>query len=248
METRFEFKDFAKVFAFGILLYAGVFGTIAYFPGFYKWIDGLHPALGFSISYLIQIFIIFFPLSILVIRKYGATLADFGLVKVSFWRWLFTIIGTYIFYIVISLGISTFLYTTETELPGYQAQDSHIPLFGIDTLGLSLAPFFIVLLAPFLEEIFFRGFVYRIFTKTWPIWFASITSALFFALFHFEFKSFIPLFILGILLNFTYQRTQSLWTSFGFHAMNNAIAFAFELYLYYNPQALDFISAAIMPW
>lgn len=248
METRFEFSDFAKVFGFGVLLYAAFLGIISYFPGFYHWLDGFHPALGFSISYLIQILIMFLPLWIFVIRKYQANFSDFGLVKLPFWKCVFTVIGTYIFYIVLSMGISTLLYTTETELPGYQAQESHIPLFGVDALGLTLAPFFIILLAPFLEEIFFRGFVYRILTKTWPIWFASIISALFFALFHFEFQSFIPLFILGILLNFTYQKTQSLWTAFAFHAMNNAIAFAFELYLYYNPSALDFISATILPW
>lgn len=247
METRFEFNDFAKVFAFGIILYVGIFAGIAAFPGFTAWLDELHPAIAFSISYLIQIFIMFFPLW-LIVKKYQPNFADFGFAKVGFWKWLFTIIGTYVFYLVISVGISTLLYTNEIELPGYQAQESHVPLFGIDTLGLTLAPLFIILIAPFLEEIFFRGFVYRIFTKTWPIWLASIISALFFALFHFEFQSFIPLFILGILLNFTYQKTQSLWTSFAFHALNNSIAFAFELYLYYNPSALDFVSATILPW
>lgn len=238
METKFEFRDFAKVFAMGILIYAVLVLIFSLMPTLPDLIESWHPTAAFIVNYTLQLIVLFFPLWFFVIRKYAANFSDFGFAKVPLSKMLKTIFSSYFFYIVVTVIISSLLYVEQIEIPGYKAQEAHLPLFGDDLIGIISAVGFIVFAAPILEEIFFRGFVYRVLTKTWPIWFGSIISALLFALFHFEFQSFIPLFFLGLLLNYNYQKTLSLWTSIGFHFFNNAFAFAIEIYLYYNPEAL----------
>lgn len=244
METRFEFKDFVKVFGLGIFIYSIFLTIFAYIPAIGASINSLHPTLSFLINYSIQIFILFFPVYIFVVKKYQANSSDFGFQRISLGRLTLYVLGTYIFNFVLTAAISTYLYSYQLDLPGYKPQASHLTLFGTDMFGYISAFFFVVLLAPFLEEVFFRGFVYRILIKTWSPWFGSIITALLFALFHFEFQSFIPLFILGLLLNFTYQRTSSIWTSVCFHSLNNAVALGMEVYVYYHP---DFLKELVKP-
>lgn len=244
METRFEFRDFAKVFGLGIVLYALLIGIFSVFPQINQITNALHPTLSFVINYSLQVFILFFPLYIFVIKKYQATFIDFGFERTSIKKLIAYVLGTYIFYFILTAVISTYLYSNQVELPGYKPQVSHLPLFGTDIIGFVGATFFVVFLAPVLEEIFFRGFVYRVLVKTWSIWFGSIMSAVLFALFHFEFQSFIPLLLLGFILNFNYQKTGSLWTAIFFHSLNNAIALGMEVYLYYHP---DFLKELVKP-
>lgn len=239
METRFEFKDFAKVFGLGIFLYAFSVLLFGLFPQVSELLNSLHPTLAFSLQYLLQLLILFIPLWIFVVGKYQATAFDFGFMKVGIWKFASTVLSSYVFYFILTIIISSILYKEQIDLPGYRPQESHLPLFGTDMIGVVGATFFIVIVAPLFEEIFFRGFVYRVLAKTWSVGFGSFMSAILFALFHFEFQSFIPLFILGLILNYNYQRTSSLWTAIGFHALNNGIAFSLEVFLYYNPGALN---------
>lgn len=239
LDTRFEFRDFAKVFGSGILIYAFLIGIFSVFPGIPGTVEDLHPAISFTINYSLQLLILFSPLYYFVLRKYAASPGDFGLQGVKISKLLFTVICTYIFYIALTIIISTYLYVEQVDLPGYHPQDSHLPLFGTDMAGMITAIIFIVIIAPIFEEIFFRGFVYRVLKKTWSLWFGSIVSAALFALFHFEFQSFIPIFILGILLNYNYERTGSLWTSIAFHMLNNGVAFGMELYMFTHPEFLN---------
>ncbi len=210
-------------------------------PGMSDWLKGMHPAFAFGIQYLIQLVILFFPLWIFVVEPYGARLKDFAFRPVSWKKLLGTVLGLYLFYILLSSGILLILQHFQVALPGYQDQESYLPFFGTDGLGLSLALFTVGLLAPFAEELFFRGFVYRVFTKTWPIWLGSILTAALFALIHFQLQSILPLFLLGLLLNWAYQRTGSVWTAFAFHALNNLIAIGFEIFLSFHPSAISSI-------
>jgi len=233
LETRFQFRDFLKVFSLSILLFA-------FFAGLFQWagtqnfVAGLHPTVTFLLEYLIQFVILFFPLWVFVVDKYSASLSDFGFKKVSLKKLIKTILGCYLFYLALSFIISLLLSYTGLSLPGYQDQESYLPLFGYDAFGLISAFLVVSLVAPFLEELFFRGFMYRIFTKTWPKWLGSVLTALLFALIHFQLQTLIPLFILGLILNHAYQKTDSVWTSVAFHSLNNTIAFALDIYLYFH--------------
>ncbi len=239
LETRFEFRDFLKVFALALACFVFFMAIFQFVPSAGDILAGFHPAIAFLFQYLLQFVILFFPLWFFVVDKYSASLRDFGFKKVPVWTLVKTVIFCYLLYLLVSFLIINLLSYTGFELPGFQDQQSYLPFFGYDALGLTTAFLIIAILAPFLEELFFRGFIYRIFIKTWPVWLGSILSALLFGLIHFQLQTIIPLFILGLILNFAYQKTGSVWTSMAFHSFNNSIAFALDLYLYYHPEFLE---------
>ncbi|QQR55127.1 CPBP family intramembrane metalloprotease [Candidatus Peregrinibacteria bacterium] len=242
METRFEFRDFLKVFGTAIFLYVIFVYLLTLVPEVDVFFITLHPSIAFLIQYLLQFVILFCPLWFFVVAKYNARLDDFGFQKVSLKCLVSTVLLAYFAYVLLMLGIVLTLYMTGTALPGYEAQESHLPLFGQDFWGILIGFVLVGVFAPFLEEFLFRGFVYRVFVKIWPLWLGSVLSAVLFALIHVQFQTFIPLFILGLILNETYRRTGSVWTSVAFHSFNNILAFGLEVYLSLHPEALDSIA------
>ncbi len=93
----------------------------------------------------------------------------------------------------------------------------------ITVYGLLLGSVFV---APFCEEIFFRGFVFSgLLRELSPIW-AMLVSAALFAIAHTDPGSFIPLFIIGICLAFLRWRTGSTWVGMILHVMNNLLGSA----------------------
>lgn len=81
-----------------------------------------------------------------------------------------------------------------------------------------------VFVAPFCEEVFFRGFVFTGLCRGMPLGWAIVISALIFAVAHGDVGSFLLLFIIGLALAFLRWRTKSLWPGIVLHMLNNAIA------------------------
>lgn len=79
-----------------------------------------------------------------------------------------------------------------------------------------------VFVAPFCEEIFFRGFVFPGLLRGMPLGWAIVVSALLFALAHADPGSFAVLFIIGLALAFLRWRTRSIWPAIALHMLNNA--------------------------
>ena len=208
-------------------------------------LDAIHPVLSFLAVYLIQFAILFFPLWFFVVDKYSAGLKDFGFKNIGIVKILKNVALVYGAYLLFAFLFGLMIQLTGVEMPGYGQQDSYIPFFGNDAFGLSVGIIFVIFIAPFIEELFFRGFVYRVFTKTWPVWLGSILTAAVFAFVHFQFINFIPLFIVGLFLNWAYQRTKSVWVAVGFHMINNAVAFGVDVYLSSHPEALEFMTSLI---
>jgi hypothetical protein len=81
-------------------------------------------------------------------------------------------------------------------------------------------------IAPIFEEVFFRGFVFQGFARSWgPVW-GGIVSATLFALSHQQLDIFVPLVALGLALAWVFYATRSLWACITLHAAFNAIAVA----------------------
>jgi uncharacterized protein len=79
-------------------------------------------------------------------------------------------------------------------------------------------------MAPVLEEVFCRAFLFRGLIGTFgPLW-AAVISAAIFAAMHLQPSGFLPLFVGGLLLAWLYYRTSSLWTNIALHAVINAVA------------------------
>jgi uncharacterized protein len=81
-----------------------------------------------------------------------------------------------------------------------------------------------VVIAPFCEEVFFRGFVFPGLRRDMPVGWAIIISSLLFAVTHADPGSFAVLFIIGLALAFLRWRTKSIWPGMLLHMLNNGIA------------------------
>lgn len=107
-------------------------------------------------------------------------------------------------------------------------------LLGVDTQGQAImevfagldAPvwFFIVgaIFAPLVEEIFFRGFLFQGFRARYGWVPSMLLSSAIFAAAHLQLVVLIPTFILGCLLAYMYQRSNSLWPGIILHFLVNA--------------------------
>jgi membrane protease YdiL (CAAX protease family) len=87
----------------------------------------------------------------------------------------------------------------------------------------------LVILAPIAEEIFFRGVVFNALRREGGRRWAYIGSAALFAVIHLDLVVLVPLFLLGLLLAWVYERTNNLLAPIAAHATVNAISVALTL-------------------
>ncbi|MBN1306049.1 MAG: CPBP family intramembrane metalloprotease [Anaerolineales bacterium] len=80
-----------------------------------------------------------------------------------------------------------------------------------------------IVLAPLVEEIFFRGFIYSSLRKKFNWIAAGAISSGIFALFHLMPVVFIPTFVLGFVFSYLYERTHSLWPGILLHLLVNTL-------------------------
>ncbi|MSO41405.1 MAG: CPBP family intramembrane metalloprotease [Solirubrobacterales bacterium] len=92
----------------------------------------------------------------------------------------------------------------------------------------ALAVVLIALVAPFVEELFFRGFVFGGFRSRLSLWPAVLISGLIFGMIHAStgITTVIPLAALGCVLAWVYDKTGSLWPCIFIHVINNGLALA----------------------
>ncbi len=94
-------------------------------------------------------------------------------------------------------------------------------LFGRGFLGLVFALLVAVVIAPFVEELLFRGFVYSAFRQSIGVGWAIFVDVIIFALVHFDLFLFVPLAVIGFVLAWLYERSYSLGPPIFLHALNN---------------------------
>jgi len=80
-----------------------------------------------------------------------------------------------------------------------------------------------VLVAPVAEEIFFRSFIFGGLRERFPWWKAAVISSAIFAVLHMQLTAFLPIFILGMIFSFLYQRSGSILPGLLMHIFTNAL-------------------------
>jgi len=175
--------------------------------------------------YLLQVAGMIIPLWYFVIRKYGSTIEDFSFEWIGSLKTLLFVLASYIFYIGLSIFIIMLFSILNIDLFGFEPTTSLFDVFGRDISGFTFAFVIAVVIAPFVEELFFRGFVLQTLAKKISPFWGVFLTALIFASVHFEFQSIMPLLILSVVLNVLYIKTKSIWPGIVFHIMNNSIAF-----------------------
>jgi membrane protease YdiL (CAAX protease family) len=159
------------------------------------------------------------------VRRHGASWTAIGFRSPNTSR---TAIGVPItlfaaFFAVVLFSFAVF------ELGLRDPEDSSIPkelLSGSLLLALFCTS---VVVAPLMEETFFRGFVFGGLRRSWGGMRAGAASAVIFGLAHPDLFLIVPVTILGVLLVLLYVWTDSLWGPIAVHAMFNALQLLPEL-------------------
>lgn len=109
-------------------------------------------------------------------------------------------------------------------------QEIYKLLMGLTSLPISLLFLIIVgLVAPLLEEIIFRGFLFGTLRNSFGPWRSMVYSSLLFAALHQSLVAFLPIFFLAMVLAYLYEKTGSLWPSIVLHMVNNTVATLFAI-------------------
>lgn len=116
-----------------------------------------------------------------------------------------------------SFILTSFHINLQTNDQVILARSAQAPLTTYATL------FAAVFIAPFCEEIFFRGFVFPGLRRGMPLVAAIVASALLFAIAHVDPGSFAVLFTIGLALAVVRWRTRSIWPGMILHMLNNGI-------------------------
>lgn len=138
----------------------------------------------------------------------------------AFFRFLPIIWGTSLLWNGILMILQKF------EVIGETPPQELIQLFGAggEPLAIAILVLFAVVAAPIVEEIIFRGCLYRFLKSKTMIPFAQFLSGILFALMHGNLMSFGPLLIVGILLAHVYESEGNLKVAICFHALFNSFS------------------------
>ena len=177
------------------------------------------------ILYLLQVAGMLFPLWYFVLRRYESGSKEFGFRWIGIGKTILWIIIAYLFYLGLSIFLIEIFYCLGIESFGFEKQTSIFDIFVTNISGVLVALFIAVIMAPIIEEIFFRGFILQTLVKRISAFWGVIITALIFAAVHFEFRSIMPLIILSFILNILFVKTRSIWPCILFHIFNNTITF-----------------------
>jgi len=128
--------------------------------------------------------------------------------------------------LVIAAMVFNFVYATYV-IPGIGMQDEMAKILSAiarTPLNVALLIFAIVIMAPIVEEVLFRGFLQNALAKYVPFWAAILLSSFLFAVVHLQPYAIPGLMSLSLAFGYLYHRTGSLRTNIILHMANNAFA------------------------
>lgn len=99
-------------------------------------------------------------------------------------------------------------------------------VFGPNAAGFALSVLLVVVIAPVVEELVFRGVLQRAFEARWGPRIAIALGAGLFGAYHFTAWLFVPTFVLGLAAGWLADARESLWPAIALHALYNLVAVA----------------------
>lgn len=157
-------------------------------------------------------------------RRRGFMMSDLGLARFKVGRSSAAVVG-----LMVVLLFTRHAYIEAARLLGFtppSVEEQLLGLFGRGAGGLVLALAVTVGLAAFVEELFFRGFIYGVLRERLRAGYAIPISAAIFAVYHFSLWLALPILLLGIALAWLVEWQRSIWPAVLCHALNNALAVA----------------------
>ncbi|MBM3699829.1 MAG: CPBP family intramembrane metalloprotease [Actinobacteria bacterium] len=177
-------------------------------------------SLTFSIFYSIQVLLMLGIVWFFAIYWRGSNLRDLGFRYYSLLKTIW-----YTFLALVCIFLFSFLYVLALKfLLGIEAPSSKIEeLVANNNISSNILIIVTAVVAPFCEEIYFRGFLYPAFKKNFGVTLGIFLSSLLFALAHLELYSFLPILIIGWVLAYIYEKTKSIFTVIFLHSIYNLI-------------------------
>lgn len=160
-----------------------------------------------------------------ILRRYKANFRDLGLGKFELKFWAYAV-AAFVAYIIIS-GLFTGI--IGQAFPGIDLNQQQDLGFTDAAAPWQLVMVFVslVILPPIVEELLFRGLIFRGFLKYFTPVVAALVTSVLFGVAHGQFNVGIDTFALSLVLCFLTYKTGSLWPSIVVHAAKNCIAFIF---------------------
>ncbi len=150
----------------------------------------------------------------------------FGLKRVGFPIWLLWVGPGVLLSTLLVLQLGGWARTVWLEPIFGELEQQEIVDSMRNTSGLGLRVGLIVtacLVAPIVEELIFRGYIYGVLKKFSSPLFAMVIVGALFAAVHMNLPALVPLWVLAILLTLSYELSGSLWVPIGIHAGFNTI-------------------------
>jgi membrane protease YdiL (CAAX protease family) len=164
-------------------------------------------------------------LVIWLLKKYHAKISTLGLNNFSWWRFILWVIGGILFLSISVILIFSLVQWLVPSFDANEAQDVALQ-YGANGVGLWLSFIAAVIIAPIVEEIYFRGLILPVLMRRFGAFFGILTTSILFALMHFQPNVVLYTFVLAILLAIVRLRLKSVIPSMLLHAINNFIAFS----------------------
>jgi len=216
--------DIARVlivmFFFGYLLVVAE-GTLKAFLGISLPVKNIRALFHTTFSDILIVAVVIY----FVTRKYRQRLTSIGISLKDAWRNVLTGALAYIAVLPL-LAAVLFVVVWIIELIGFKPPVQPVVGLFLEQKNLKLLIYmtiFVSLLGPIAEEVFFRGFVYKAMRGKLGVKVSLLLVGLAFALLHADLVAFLPIFVLGLLLGFLYEKTGSLIPSFTVHILHNSM-------------------------
>jgi membrane protease YdiL (CAAX protease family) len=176
--------------------------------------------ISFIILYGIQVLLMMGTVWFFTLYRKKARLRDLGLRYYSIGKTLW-----YTFISLIAIFIISFIYVfVMSSALGIEAPSSKIEILVMNrSISNTILLLVVAFIGPVVEEVFFRGFLYSAFKKNWGVLPALFVSSVLFSVVHLQVYSFIPLFLIGWLLAYIFEKTKSLFPAIFLHAVYNLI-------------------------
>jgi len=160
-----------------------------------------------------------------ILRKYHTNLKALGLQGFSVWRFILWVLAALVF---LSVSVTIIFALVSWLVPSFDAnQTQDVALqYGSGGVGLWLSFTAAVIIAPIVEELYFRGLILPVLMRRFGTFFGIFITSLLFALLHFQANVVLYTFVLAILLAVVRLRLKSVIPSMLLHGLNNLIAFS----------------------
>lgn len=176
---------------------------------------------------------LFIAMKVKIFKKYGIREFDFFVKKdrirddvfygaVMYLKFLaFVVLGVFLIFCVAAIGDILFKAGTVEKVDVFFIASNLERLETEERVTGLLGIVFLFCIAPFFEELFFRGCLYRALRGRFRRSFAILASSFIFAALHGYFFLFAYVFLVGILLAHMYEKRESLVAPLTFHMLNN---------------------------